>query len=665
MCYDARTMQKDQAETAEKLTYRPYIDGLRALAVLIVFIFHLEPAFLPGGYLGVDIFFVISGFVITQSLYKRYLKSGKVDIVDFYLRRFTRLYPALVVMVLLVTIAYIFIGFLWDTNLLIKSSISSILAFSNLYFIWNGENYFDQGSINPMLHTWSLGIEEQFYLVYPLLFIALMYGLKKYKLYRNSFIALSLIAVVMYVVFATNLDTLWGNYYWPLARFWELLVGCALFFLSLNYQNVRGNLLAIVGGAVLLFTIFGQPLTENLAVETLGAVLGTALIILSGVKERNFISTALSYSSVVYIGLLSYSLYLWHLPVIYFLELYLNTTWYLLLSPILTLFLGYLSYTYVEKTFRYSEKFRKNLKKSFVHLAGAGVVAVIAIVVNGVGNSVFAVNVGLNNFAQAVKDTNLIEKKASLGDRIEPLYLLDGKKVLHVCGEKVLLESDSIIEDCLASRKSKRLIYLTGDSHASHLLPAISGAEVEADVYFQGHPRQGLVDEESNSLSVNSALENKTKQLKVFSEEYDKIVIVTSFYLSALHDELDHIEPKLIEYIDELTQYAHIVLVAPTPVFPSGPASCVANGVNCQINFEKDQMRREKVLNLYNFIALNYGEVTIYDPYEFVCPSSGCTIYDPETKLLRYRDSNHISVEMSEKLSPHFTEWFNQQTWPE
>ena len=162
------------------MTYHHYIDGLRAIAVVLVMLFHLEPEIFKGGYLGVDVFFVISGFVISQSIYKNYLKTNTVQIGSFYLRRLKRLYPALVAMVSVTTLVYFFLGFLWDTNLLIKSSVTSILAVSNFYYLKQADNYFHQDLINPLLHTWSLGIEEQFYLIFPLLMLGL------FRLFKNN-----------------------------------------------------------------------------------------------------------------------------------------------------------------------------------------------------------------------------------------------------------------------------------------------------------------------------------------------------------------------------------------------------------------------------------------------------------------------------------------------
>ena len=159
-------MSTSKSEITLELSYKPYIDGLRACAVTFVILFHLNPNIFSGGYLGVDIFFVISGFVITQSLYKDYLIDGTISFAQFYIRRFKRIYPLLITVIISTLILFFLFGHLTQTHRVIKSGFFSIIGLSNLYYLKKENDYFVSDA-EPFLHTWSLGVEEQFYFIFP------------------------------------------------------------------------------------------------------------------------------------------------------------------------------------------------------------------------------------------------------------------------------------------------------------------------------------------------------------------------------------------------------------------------------------------------------------------------------------------------------------------
>lgn len=169
--------------TKADFTYKPHLDGIRAIAIMSVILFHLFPKIFYGGYLGVDLFFVISGFVITQSLLKQYFQTNSITILNFYNNRFKRLYPALFTMLLITLTGYKLLDDSPDKmfNLVLNSAFFTLLGVSNFYIISNGNIYPYGEYINPFIHTWSLGTEIQFYFIFPVLCLIVFNLSEKYK----------------------------------------------------------------------------------------------------------------------------------------------------------------------------------------------------------------------------------------------------------------------------------------------------------------------------------------------------------------------------------------------------------------------------------------------------------------------------------------------------
>ncbi len=644
------------------LKYHPYIDGLRAFAVTVVFLFHLNPDLFPGGYLGVDVFFVISGFVISQSLYKDYLKTGKLDIGQFYLRRFKRLYPALVTMVLITTSLYFFFGFLWDTNLFLKSSVTSVLAVSNLYYLKQGENYFHQDLINPLLHTWSLGIEEQFYFIYPLILFSLLWVTAK-RNFKVKFLSLILflVSLLCYLIFVLGGDV-WGNYYFPIARFWELGIGCALFFIGRNlFNEILAKTLSFFGILALIALQFKGEFLDNVYIETLLAVIATAIVILAGLKYEGLINKYLSFSFVVFLGTISYSLYLWHLPVIYFLNLYTPTAVYYVAAPSLTFLLAIASYYWIESPWRHAVWLDVWLKRGLYGLIVALIILTVWSGVVSFGSVSKHVNSWLNDVAEQVKKINWIESKYQLGARIEPFYLLGGYDTAVHCAElseQFTTDDLELRSECWNKSDSDILIYLTGDSHATHLTPMLNYSGVDADIYFHQFPRRAIVNEKGMPINTDEAIAVKVEELKKLSSKYEKIYFMSSMYLSTSKDQPEVIKKNLGKMIIEVSKFADVILVAPTPVFPTGPESCVVVGVHCNLNTSMDKERRNVVLGIINDLESSLENVYVLDLSDKVCNEAICSIYDRVNDLVKYRDGDHFSVEGSKNLSSYFNSWF-------
>lgn len=335
------------------MNYRPEIDGLRAIAVLSVVFFHSGVDVVGGGYVGVDVFFVISGYLIT-SIIVRQIDAGTFSVLNFYERRFRRLLPALFTMVgVTIPVALV----LLDPLALLEfgqSVVAATLFSANFLFI-SQSGYFDSAAeLKPLLHTWSLAVEEQFYILFPLLLLALRK--RSRRTLKWFFVALA--CASLWLSYALNHTFPSAAFYLLPTRAWELLLGSmlAVNLLPGPAHRLTRESLALLGLTMILASIFlFDSSTPFPGLAALLPTVGTALVIWSTTYGESIAMSLLRWPPMVWIGLISYSLYLWHWPVIVFTRIYtLNEigvfTWISMLTAIFLL--AYLSWRYVERPFR-------------------------------------------------------------------------------------------------------------------------------------------------------------------------------------------------------------------------------------------------------------------------------------------------------------------------
>ncbi|MEM9948709.1 MAG: acyltransferase, partial [Cyanobacteria bacterium P01_D01_bin.36] len=337
--------------------YRPEIDGLRAIAVIAVIINHFNASSLPSGFLGVDIFFVISGFVVTSSLSRKSGLSWKDYLLTFYSRRIKRLIPALVVCVLITAV----IGclFVEDPRTSLRTGLASLIGASNLYLLKESTDYFGQsGELNLFTQTWSLGVEEQFYLVFPILLGLCGFSrMQRRNGRRNLFfvvLTLSVLSLVGYVHLNYQLRFSSAFFLMP-ARFWELGAGCLIFLMAKRISALPRFkvLLAPVSAAGLIGLLFFSPSFQMFA--TLATVFFTSTLLWS-FRENGRLVSLFSQSWMVQIGLLSYSLYLWHWSVLVLSRWTVGISkWTVPVQLLLILGLAIASNRWIEKPLRYAK----------------------------------------------------------------------------------------------------------------------------------------------------------------------------------------------------------------------------------------------------------------------------------------------------------------------
>lgn len=335
------------------MKYRPEIDGLRALAVVPVILFHAGFEIFSGGFIGVDVFFVISGYLITKIIIED-IENKEFSIINFYERRARRILPALFFLM------FICIPFAWFWMLPsqlkdFSQSLTAVSLFVSNFLFWSEAGYFGPNSEEkPFLHTWSLAVEEQYYFLFPL------FLLFTWRFGKNKVFWMIVIMSVISLLLCENKNWGWeeklvAKFYLAPTRAWEIFVGSITAFIIQKNGLRRNNILSLLGLVAITLSIFIYD--ENTPFPSLYAlvpVLGTALLILFGEKDT-FAAKLLSNNILVGIGLISYSAYLWHQPLFAFARIKLLNQppeFLMFILSIISISIAFLSWKYVEKPFR-------------------------------------------------------------------------------------------------------------------------------------------------------------------------------------------------------------------------------------------------------------------------------------------------------------------------
>jgi len=477
----ARTFYMDKSKTEHNLThpkYRADIDGLRAIAVLAVVAFHASPTSLKGGFIGVDIFFVISGFLISTIILSS-LKKDSFNFVEFYTRRIKRIFPALLLVLSTCCIAGWFLLLADEYKQLGKHLVAGSVFISNLA-LRQESGYFDNSAdTKPLLHLWSLGIEEQFYIIWPLIL---------YVAWRVRFNPLIVIIIAAVISFTLNISNVRTNpsftFYSPQTRFWELLIGSALACINLNKKIIfssfkpseslrskTSEFFSVLG--FIMLTVGFIKISESRPFPGTWALLptlGTALIIAAGPNawlNRNILSNR----GLVWFGLISFPLYLWHWPLLsfaYIVEGALPPVGIRAIAVIGSIILAYATYQLIEKPVRT----KSNSSKTVFVL----ITVMIAI---GLGGFSIFKNEGYafrlddraqfsSYFKNDAPTWAYMERTDLLNKYNDRCNFFNIKKLRE--GKATTVPVESISSSCFKkSDLSAKSVFIWGDSHAQHL----------------------------------------------------------------------------------------------------------------------------------------------------------------------------------------------------
>ncbi|WP_338186386.1 acyltransferase family protein [Thalassospira tepidiphila] len=621
------------------MQYRKEIDGLRAIAVISVVFFHAELNYFSGGFIGVDIFFVISGYLITSILIKD-ISQEKFSFSYFYERRIRRIIPALFT----VTIATLTIGHqLLRPDLFkdLSQSISALMLMSSNILFWKETGYFAAAADEkPLLHTWSLSVEEQFYIIFPVLMLFLW---KRHR--ENSFFVLALIAAsslllseIGAVYFAT------ANFFLLPGRIWELLTG-SLVAIHLNRRPQPSNAwLASAGLLLVAISIFYfDEHTPFPSLYTVIPILGTCLIILF-CSTNDTTGRLLSAPPVVAIGLMSYSIYLWHQPILAYsrvLSLEPPTLVVTATAVGLSFILGWLTWRFVEKPFRHHASQPPKRKQVF---AVTGVLSLALFTVGAWGH--------LSRGAPE-RFSSTLQRQFSVAE--DPGLLEYGcttKTVtsINVCG----------FGDWTSNQHTALLI---GNSHARMFIPELNKSFAQNNI--RGiHSRYSF---KSDDLALHN---NSPESLDIWKQEIKSLagqsdaIIVSMRWTQQITAQLNYFiedssqnSPELQKTIydrlhDRLSWIASlgkpVVLVLPVPEAPINvPKQMLLQNKLPMIDFKRNSpkalhdQKNRKTQELLTEISKREKNVLLLDPGQDLCSKDECMIYI--NNFPAYYDDNHLT----------------------
>jgi peptidoglycan/LPS O-acetylase OafA/YrhL len=634
---------------ASHLSYRPEIDGLRAIAVTSVIFYHAGLSLFGGGFVGVDIFFVISGFLITAILINN-LKNGNFSFLNFYERRARRILPALFV-VLFVSTIFAWLSLIpYEFQFYSRALVSVILFISNTKF-GQENNYFDPiNELKPLTHTWSLAVEEQFYIFFPVLLIVLW----KFQRNRilNILITLSLLSLIGAEIGSVVKPG--ENFYFTLTRSWELLIGAIS---ALIIDRVPPNrYLPILGFLFITVAIFFyDSTTPTPSIFMLLPTMGAAFVILFS-KADDLVTRLLAHKVPVFFGRISYSAYLWHYLLFSYYRMIFGVHVSLSEAAILIFFtfaLAHLTWLYIEQPFRAGERTIVSNQRSIFVLSGTVSLLFLSF---GIAGQVF------HGFEFRLP----IEQRDSVLFQDSESFKFARSTSNDSCED--LLNSPPLSEEVCITNSAIPKILIAGDSKAMSLYSAIyskksdmsamliaaHGCPLYANLNYLPTFETGfsnnctaiakkIIETANNLKSVDTVIIfNDANQLDEGLSRYDlegKRLTKAEAFRSAYNFVLSDLSKS----------GKRIILVSDNPTWSVDPKKCLQtlplsrpSHDGCQINVKNFRENRTYYFQVLNELKRSYPKVIFYDPLNILCNLDGsCDIHEHQ-KLL-YFDKTHMS----------------------
>lgn len=648
---------------------RPEIQGLRATAVLLVLVFHIWPSALPGGYVGVDVFFVISGYLITGLLFREAVDEGSISIVKFYSRRARRLIPAATAVLLFA---------LFGTLIMLPESrwseiflqiTASALYLENWTLAYLSIDYLgSESSPSPVQHYWSLSIEEQFYIFWPMIMILSIGAARRFHIsLRNIlFFLLFLIILLSFLasVFVTDADPAWA-YFVSHTRVWELALGGALSLYAKTENTshrVRQSISLLGIGFILWSACTFSRSTPFPGIAALAPTVGAALIIVSG--NVGFGKFKLLDSDILgYIGDRSYSIYLWHWPIIVFFaplagKFSLSEGFMIIIA---TIIVSHVSYQYIEQPWRSASWLSHRRSISYAALAVTSCAALsgafhYAIAWGGVSPAV----PGDENYpgpavllygAATPQDVQPIPALSQLKDDLPDVY---GKG----CHQNI---QDSEVKFCfLGNEGGTKTAVLVGDSHAAQWAPALE--------YVAREKGMKLISITKSGCPI-SRIENRLKSGKLYISCYK--------WREEVLEELRRIQPDVV-FIGQARNYdvdsgemargtrsvwgelhqiaGEIVAFEDTPWMPFDPGDCLGSE-HRDCSAERSMVESPKFFS--SVAKAGDTSVAVLDMTNAICFPERCTA--TVGNVIVWRDRHHITATYAEALGPHILRMLDEK----
>lgn len=627
--------------------YRRDIDGLRALSVLAVILFHAFPYTLKNGYLGVDVFFVISGYLISAKTFQE-LKEGEFSIVNFYLRRIKRILPVALI-VLIVTTVIALLTLHYSEFIRFQKSLAAAAFFFLNYQLQGESGYFDISTqLKPLMHYWSLAVEEQFYLIWPLVILSLV-SIKNKKILGGIF-SIAFFFSLAGFFFTNYFADAWseGSYYYSLqVRAWELLLGLGVAALNESElfkkqtSPLNENRLINFSSLGMAFLFAGLVVPFKVWIN-LFAALGAGFIILN--NRNNFFTKFLSTKWMVGIGLASYSLYLWHWPFLSFLRIYNANPgiFVILLAVLIAAVLSFLTYYFVERPLKHqtwSVRLNQDEANRSVRYRAYALLLCTSVL--------FAGAMYLKPFFSGEPESYSEER---------PDFEVDQSCLLNEIHHN---DKPARVAFCYTSKRdspSRGLI--VGDSHANAFFPGIDLVYTNIKWSIVAHHScMPVVGNDAGTRECGESIDEAIRY--AVKEKFKVIVFVTSNRVFEIQSKRFGTSLSKETYEKELSwmsgQEAHpaVVVLDPVPEYNIWPQQCMGNRVWFVQTFlpeappdcEKPKVEWLKESEKYKKFNAGLKEkfpwLITFDPTEVLCGQSKCSL--PDFKYY-YRDTDHLNL---------------------
>ena len=657
-------------KTSKHVKWRTDIEGLRGIAVLLVVLYHAGVPGFAGGYVGVDVFFVLSGFLITGILVKEAEKTGTVDLARFYARRARRLLPAAFLLLgFVVAFSFLFYAPIAQVEIA-KTAVASAAYASNIFFGLRATDYWaNESETNPLLHTWSLAIEEQFYAVWPVLLLVFMFGLFFFRrasaegqprpvnrqglIWGVSAVIIASFGLALYDM--ANLRSHWA-FFSPLPRAWEFALGGLAALIQPKFasetENVRVPGLTQLGGwlglaAVVACGLIYTSRTPFPGVTALLPVLGTLLILRAGSAEAvTPLSKLLSWNPLLELGRVSYSWYLWHWPPLVFATglfggLSLQTRFIIV---VVSFFIAEASYRLVENPIRYNAFLGR---KSAYGLYMLGGLTVLSVLLSGAWWQAAEAQM------RSPQQQRFASARADLPDLFE-----------RGCHDELIQTSPAACSD--GPEDAQMTVALYGDSHAAHWVPALQRIARDENwrlYYFTKSSCAGLeVTPYSARLGRNYTECDvwRAEALELLSSIAPELVIMSS-YASEPYSEDEWLEGSRAAF-EKLSQVADDVVIIRDPAHPEADVpTCLSHQVwretlrfpiaigDSVCDYFPRLTANQAVAELQIEAAAGLDNVHILDLSAQFCPGDDCLI--EQNDFIMFRDRHHLSASFAEHLA--------------
>ncbi|WP_454806989.1 acyltransferase family protein [Paraburkholderia fungorum] len=644
--------------------YRPDIDGLRAVAVLAVIFCHAGFSAFRGGFIGVDVFFTISGFVVGTSILGD-LSRGAFSLADFYARRAKRLAPALYAMLVAIFAFSILFSFPEDSFHLAKNILAVATMTSNI-FLSKQTGYFDAAAEDqPLLHTWSLSVEEQFYLCLPI-FLAWFYRKRRSWLVPSLLLATAISFV--WAVIASRHGAA-ATYYFAHLRAFEFLIGTWLATIETDRQESRSSafdVLSLVGVAIVLAGIFGISKTSQF--PGVGALVpcGGALLIIAAGRRSRASKVLMGNRVMVLIGKVSYPLYLWHWPVFFALRrLDLGTPRNYMLAIVGSFCVSWLTYRYLERRVRES---KLSSRSAILYFLAAPLLIAGALAATGKLTNGFL-------YAYPAKIRSDVHWS---GDAL--FDMPRGK----ACWSKVHVTSESACHLGAAASTDKAILW--GDSHAYHLIYFFDqlGKQYDLEVHdvaltlcppierepaLPGDP--ALTDDHLKCVAHDKAVMSyvmsrpdiKTVFMAAAWQNYQNLSANRDFGPNGHGFTPYQFDDELASTIGKLTGAGkHVILMDDVPTIPMNLINCdfkndlfiPIHKQACEFDASRARDEHAPVAAMLDKLKSKYPQIDIVHTYDVPCTDTKCMLDFDGLPMYRYDDYHHLSVAGSTLLYPHY-----------